>query len=226
VAVVIVAIVLIVRFAKQNGVSSTPITSVTDVVDSDSGKTADKRFAAEMTEEDIKQEIKLELGKINPAWALGRAESLTLAVVARQKTWVLVETDYRRAFKGDIESNDTMQFTAKNAFFLTMGAPNSMHLLINGFDLAEWPERTYPMDLDINRGNVLQLLEGADQINLPRPPRPNIIGTPPEENVDSTLETPQIVTRQPGTNIVDTERGKLPNVDVPPPEGPPSQSDR
>ncbi|RKZ29165.1 hypothetical protein DRQ36_09235 [bacterium] len=172
-----------------------------------------------MTEEDLTQEIRLKLGDINPAWALGRADSLTLAVFARQKTWVLVETDYRRAYKGDIERGDTMRFRAKNAFFVTMGNPNVMHLSANGFDLAEWPERTYPMDIDINRANILQLLEGVETLSLPGPARPAIIGAPPEES-DTAVKPPPIETR--GLDVSDPdESGRiLPNVNTPPPEGP------
>ena len=216
----IAAIVLVALLSRRGNGSVAPITNFGDVADS--GGVVDKRLATAMTEEDLTQEIRLKLGDINPAWALGRAESLSLAVIARQKTWMLVETDYRRAFKGDIGKNDTMRFSAKNAFFLTMGAPNEMHLMVNGFDLNEWPERKYPLDLDINRGNVLQLLEGSEQIDLPRPP--SIIGTskPKEPSDSTTIEEPHIITRKPGTSIVNPKKGRLPNVNVPPPEGPPS----
>ncbi|MCK5832344.1 helix-turn-helix domain-containing protein [bacterium] len=208
---IITVVVILVLINRHN--DTAPITNVTDVVVSDSLGNIDRRLASSMTIEELSQEIRLKLGDINPAWALGRADSMNLAVVARQKTWILVETDYHRAFKGDIEHGDTMRFTAKNAFFLTMGAPNIMHLEINGFDLGEWPDRNYPMDLDINRGNVLQLLEGAGQISLPRPPRPNIIGSSQPEVEDTNIQQPQIITRRPGTSIL--------NVNTPPPEGPP-----
>ncbi|HHS49604.1 MAG TPA: hypothetical protein ENN07_00605 [candidate division Zixibacteria bacterium] len=201
-AILVVAVAAIVVLISMNRDSrTTPITSVTDVVSSDSLMANGRRLASTLTREDLTQEILLKLGEINPAWAIGRADSLNLTVLARQKTWVLVETDYRRAYRGDIEPGDTLRFTAKNAFFLTMGAPNAMHLSINGFELAEWPERVHPMDLDINRGNVLQLLEGAEQLTLPRPPRPAIIGAPPpetEEAPDTGNAQPQIISRNPG----------------------------
>ncbi len=214
IAIVVVAVIAIIIF-KDRARNSMPVTSVNDVLSSDSAGSNDKKLVSSITLEDLTQEIRLKLGDINPAWALGRADSLTLAIVARQKTWVLVESDYHRSYKGDIDSRDTLRFVAKNAFFLTMGAPNVMHLTVNGFDLAEWPERTYPMDFDINRGNILQLLEGAEQISLPRPPRPNIIGGPPLEPPDTSAAQPQIITRRPGTSIVR-------NVNTPPEEGPPS----
>jgi len=212
---IIIAIIVMVKLiGGRKREIGPPITNINDVMRSDSSGNG-SRLASPLAGEDLTQEIRLELTEINPAWALGRADSLTLSLIARQKSWILVETDYHRAYKGDIERGDTLSFRAKNSFFVTMGNPNIMHLMVNGFDLAEWPERTYSMDIDITRANVLQLLEGAEQVSLPRPPRPNIIGAPPEES-DSVLEPPPLRTR--GVRIGSNE-GSL-NVDTPPPEGP------
>ncbi len=216
IVIIVVAIAVIKIFIGKKPPAGPPITNVTDILEKDTTGDKNGRLTVSLTETDLTQEIRLELSEINPAWALGRADSLTLAVVARQQTWILIETDYKRAFKGDIERGDTMTFRAKNAFFITMGNPNVMHLMINGFDLSEWPERSYPMDLDINRANVLQLLEGVEIVSLPRPPRPNIIGAPPEE-IDSLLQPPPIRTRELG--LREDSRSTLEN-DTPPNEGP------
>jgi transcriptional regulator with XRE-family HTH domain len=221
----IIVILVIVLIARSGNKTSPPITSVTDVVVPDSVKNLDSRLASPMTKEELTQEIKLKFGDINPAWALGRADSLTIAIRAKQKTWVLVEADYGRVYKGDIGVKDTLKFRAKNAFFLTMGNPNVMHLSVNGFELAEWPQRTFPMDLDVNRGNILSLLEGA--LGLPAPEGTNIIGS----------DTPQIPDTTGGEKSVNTGRTRkqttekttpkkekvskpLQNVNTPPPEGP------
>lgn len=218
IAIVVAAIVI---FTGGEG-ETAPTTSVNDVVSEDSAEARREGLTADLTETDLTQEIKLVLGDINPAWALGRADSLTLTIEVREESRVLVETDYRRAFKGNMEAGDTMSFRAKNAFFLTLGMPSATHITVNGFDLNEWPERNYPMDLEINRGNILQLLEGAEEIKLPRPPRPNIIGNPPEEAQPDSAETapqPQIRTRTPGLGL--GENTGVRDVDTPPPEGPP-----
>ena len=200
--VIIVGTILLIRaVTNRKGKVPPPITSVNDIMEPDSISNG-SRLVSPLTIEDLTQEIRLQLGDINPAWALGRADSLTLSIYARQKTWALVETDYRRAFRDDIEAGETMEFVAKNAFFMTIRNPSVVHLRINGFDLAEWPERTYPMDLEITRANVLQLLEGAEQVSLPRPPRPNIIGAPPE-TTDTVLEHHQLRTR--GITVVTGE---------------------
>lgn len=172
-----------------------PVTNINDVATGDTTDSNGNRLVSPLTREDLTQEIRLELGDINPAWALGRADSLTLSIISRQDSWILVETDYKRAFKGDIKQDDTMEFVAKNSFFLTMGNPNAMHLIVNGFDLAEWPERTYPMDLNITRANILQLLEGAEQVELPRPPQPDIVGAPPEDS-DTVIQQPPLQRRE------------------------------
>lgn len=194
VVIIVSAILLIRSLTNRKGRIQPPITSVNELIEPDSISNGSK-LVSPLTLQDLTQEIRLQLGDINPAWALGRADSLTLSIHARQKTWALVETDYRRAFRGDIERDETMEFVAKNAFFMTISNPSVVHLRVNGFDLAEWPERTYPMDLEITRANVLQLLEGAEQVSLPRPPRPNIIGAPAEEEVDSVPEPPPLRTR-------------------------------
>ena len=91
-------------------------------------------------------------------------------------------------------------------------------------DMQEWPERNFPMDLDINRGNILQLIEGSEKVNLPRPPRPNIIGRTQQEPADSTdsLATPPAIrVREPGTSLTDqNDNRRIRNVNTPPPEGP------
>ncbi len=212
---IIIIIVIILRTVlDKNGQTGPPITNINDVVVSDTNGSNGNKLVSPLTREDLTQEIRLQLGEINPAWALGRADSLTLSVISRQDSWILVETDYRRAFKGDIERGDAMDFVARNSFFLTMGDPNAMHLMVNGFDLAEWPDRNYPMDLDITRANILQLLEGAEQVSLPRPPRPNIIGAPPEES-DTIIEPPPLRTR----GIEVENDGRSIDEETPPPEG-------
>jgi len=212
VVIIVSAILLIRSLTNRKSKIPPPITSVNELIEPDSISNGSK-LVSPLTLEDLTQEIRLQLGDINPAWALGRADSLTLSIYVRQKTWVLVETDYRRAFKGDIEQNETMEFIAKNAFFMTIGNPSVVHLRVNGFDLSEWPERTYPMDLEITRANVLQLLEGAEQVSLPRPPRPNIIGAP-EEEVDSIPTPPPLRTRD-----ISVGGGELRTAPAPGPEG-------
>jgi transcriptional regulator with XRE-family HTH domain len=215
IVLVLVGLIVILRTVlNKKGPSGPPITSITEVASADSGASNGNKLVSPLTTEDLTQEIRLKLGEINPAWALGRADSLTLSIYARQKSWILVETDYKRAFKGDIDRGQTMVFVAKNSFFLTMGNPSVMHLMINGFDMTEWPERVYPMDLDITRANVLQLLEGAEQLSLPRPPRPGIIGAPPSES-DSVLTPPPLRTRG-----ITVGAGELRNNETPPPESP------
>lgn len=224
--VIIVAIIItgILIISNRKPDVGSPITNVTDVVNPDSAGEENTRLVSPLNKEDLTQEVRLKLGDINPAWALGRADSLTISVITREKTWILLETDYHRAFKGDIEPGDTISHRAKNAFFLTMGNPSAIHLSINGFDMQEWPERNFPMDLDINRGNILQLIEGSEKVNLPRPPRPNIIGRTQQEPADSTdsLATPPAIrVREPGTSLTDqNDNRRIRNVNTPPPEGP------
>ncbi|MBN1755227.1 DUF4115 domain-containing protein [bacterium] len=130
------------------------------------------------SEEDLAQEIRLKVGKINPAWAIGRADSLTLTVKANDDTWLLVETDYKRAFKGTIKYKTEQDWRAKNSFYLTIGRPEALLLEINGFPLTAFPATGFPKEVTIDRGNVMNMLEGHEDLILP----PSLIPTqvPPD----------------------------------------------
>ncbi|OQX89772.1 MAG: hypothetical protein B6D65_01465 [candidate division Zixibacteria bacterium 4484_93] len=109
---------------------------------------------------ELSQDILVPPEDINPVWAIGRADSLTLIIKTRGETWLLVEVDYKtRTFKGTVPRGEVRRYRAKNAFFLTIGRPHMVKLWVNGFLIRNIPEKRQRMDLEINRGNVLQLIQ-------------------------------------------------------------------
>lgn len=111
--------------------------------------------------EGISQSVMCKIGPINPAWAIGRVDSVTLDVEVKETTTLLVETDYRRAFKGTVTPGMKKTWRAKDSFFLTVGKPQALRLWFNGFPLIPLPPKLTAMDLYITRQNVLSLIEGA-----------------------------------------------------------------
>ncbi len=125
---------------------------------------------------DVLQEVILPMRPIDPSWAIGRAESLTIQVRVRQRTWVYIESDYRPVFKGNVEPGVPQTFRAKNAFFLTITKPELVAIEINGFDLVPGeklreavgaPPTAGTIDVQITKANITKYLEGYNEIALP-----------------------------------------------------------
>ncbi|MCD6098456.1 helix-turn-helix domain-containing protein [bacterium] len=118
------------------------------------------RLSATGIAAELSQDILVPPEDINPVWAIGRADSLTLIIKTMGETWLLVEVDYKtRTFKGIVPRGEIRRYRAKNAFFLTIGRPHMVKLWVNGFLIRNIPEKRRRMDLEINRGNVLQLIQ-------------------------------------------------------------------
>ncbi len=159
----VLAVVYALNKDKQPGTELTPALGF----ETDQGTS---KWDISLEDEEIMQSVEIGMDEINAAWALGRADSLTLTIEARDKSWLLVETDYKRAFKGTMYESQTKTWRAKNSFFLTLGRPSTVKLDVNGFDLKPFKATGFPMDVKINRANVLDLLEGHEKLHLPSLP--------------------------------------------------------
>ncbi|MBN2543219.1 helix-turn-helix domain-containing protein [bacterium] len=171
-SVILVLVIIVVILALRGGKEGEFVPRVEDMVVDTLATTGS--WDVTPSEEDLAQEIRLEVGKINPAWAIGRSDSLTLTVKAQDDTWLLVETDYKRAFKGTLKYKTSDEWRAKNSFYLTIGRPEAVTLEINGFQLKPFEATGFPKEVTIDRGDVLSMLEGHDDFVLPPsliPPR-------------------------------------------------------
>ncbi len=171
--VVAVIIVLgVVRIFSQREKDPEPVSQLVEKVNTDELPISE----TPLEYEDVLQEVILPMRKIDPSWAIGRAESLTIQIRVRQRTWVYIESDYRPVFKGNIEPGQPETYRAKNAFFLTITKPELVAIEINGFDLVPGeklrdavgaPPNAGTIDVQITKANITKYLEGYNEIALP-----------------------------------------------------------
>ena len=124
--------------------------------------------------ENVSQSILVEFGRINPVWAIARVDSLTMDLEVEQDMGLLVETDYRRAYKGWVKTGEKFTWRAKNAFFFTADRPEALDITINGFQLKRFPPSAGPRDIYIERDKLLSLLEGVNPENENLTPKDTI----------------------------------------------------
>ncbi len=163
VVVILVGIIIFVRGRKYEVVEERIGTPVEGLVDTTISK------LLKTSTEELSQVIFCKTGPINPEWAIERVDSVTLEIETERPTTILIETDYRRAFKGTINPGTRKSWRAKNAFYLTIGQPGYVKLWFNGFPLQRLLPTPAPMELYINRGNVLNLIETGESQPIPKP---------------------------------------------------------
>ncbi|RKZ28541.1 hypothetical protein DRQ26_00880 [bacterium] len=119
-------------------------------------------------DEDIAQQILLTIDSVNAAQALSIADSLTFSIRTRQSVSIYVELDHlKKAYKGMLNPGQHKTWRVKNSLYIETSNPSALRISVNGFDLVPFEIR-HPQTLEINRQNVLQLLEGY------QPPPPGV----------------------------------------------------
>lgn len=111
---------------------------------------------------DRRQEIRVDPGKMDPRICLARSDSLSLEIQAAQDNSILVETDFRRVFKGWLPRGTRRIWNARDAFFISADHAWALDLYVNGFHLRMLPRTEESVELNINRDNILAYLDPAE----------------------------------------------------------------